>query len=104
MPSDVTNAHATFCAMMNQVFHEYLDQCIVVYLDDIAIFSSRLEEHQVHLRLVFDKLRHNQLYVRERSVFLPNNISIFWVIIEYGKIQMNENKLRAIPEWRAPTL
>ena len=41
---------------MSQVFHKYLDQFVVVYLDDIVIFSSSLEEHQVHLWLVFNKL------------------------------------------------
>lgn len=55
---------ATFCTLLNQVFHEYLDQCVVVDLDDIVIFISRLEEYQVHLRLVFDKLQHNKLYVK----------------------------------------
>ena len=59
MPFGLTNAPAMFCTLMNQVFHEYLDQFVVVYLDDIVIYSTTLEEHKVHLKLVFDKLRHN---------------------------------------------
>ena len=57
MPFGLTNASATFCTLMNQVFHEYLDQFVVVYLDDIVVYNTTLEEHKVHLKLVFDKLR-----------------------------------------------
>ena len=59
MPFGLTNALATFCMLMNQVFHEYLDQFVVVYLDDIVVYSTTLEEHKMHLELVFDKLRQN---------------------------------------------
>ncbi|XP_023519358.1 uncharacterized protein LOC111782791 [Cucurbita pepo subsp. pepo] len=59
MPFDLTNAPATFCTLMNQVFYEYLDQFVVVYLDDIVVYSTTLEEHKVHLKLVFDNLRQN---------------------------------------------
>ena len=67
MPFGLTNAPATFCTLMNQVFHEYLDQFIIVYLDDIVVYSTTLEEHKVHLKLVFDKLRQNQLYVKKEK-------------------------------------
>ena len=53
MPFGLTNAPATFCTLMNQVFHDYLDKFVVIYLDDIMVYSSSLEEHEKHLRLVF---------------------------------------------------
>ena len=70
MPFGLINAPATFCTLMNQVFYEYLDQFVIVYLDDIVVYSTTLEEHKVHLKLVFDKLWQNQLYVKkEKCVF-----------------------------------
>ena len=87
MPFGLTNAPATFCTLMNQVFHEYLDQFVVVYLDDIVVYSPTLEEHKVHLRLVFDKLRQNQLYVKkEKCAFAQRSINFLGHVIGHGKI------------------
>ncbi|RVW34437.1 RNA-directed DNA polymerase-like [Vitis vinifera] len=68
MPFGLTNAPATFCTLMNKIFHPYLDKFVVVYLDDIVIYSNTLKEHVEHLRKVFKILRQNELYVRRRSV------------------------------------
>ena len=70
MPFGLTNAPATFCTLMNQVFHEYLDKFVVVYLDDIVVYSTTMEEHKEHLAKVFQKLWDNQLYMkREKCSF-----------------------------------
>jgi len=65
MPFGLTNAPATFCTLMNQVVRDYLENFVVVYLDDIVIYSSSFEEHSVHLRKVFTRLREHELYVVE---------------------------------------
>lgn len=57
------NFFYAFCTLMNQVFHEYLEKFVVMYLDDIVLSNSSLEEHVEHLRLVFNKLRENPLYL-----------------------------------------
>ena len=57
MPFGLTNAATTFCMLMNKIFHPYLDKFIVVYLDDIIVYSNTLEEHVEHLRKIFTLLR-----------------------------------------------
>ena len=84
MPFGLTNAPATFCTLMNQVFHEYLDKLVV--LDDIVVYIFTMEEHQHHLRLVFKKLREHQLYVKNN--FLEN-------VIETSRVGMKEEKVKA---------
>jgi hypothetical protein len=64
MSFGLTNAHAYFMYLMNKVFMEYLDKFMVVFIDDILIFSKNEEEHDKHLLLVLQKLRENQLYTR----------------------------------------
>src|ERR1041385_2237547 len=60
----LTNAPVTFSRMMNSIFMEYLDKFVVVYLDDILIYSKNEEEHAEHLRLVLMKLREHRLYAK----------------------------------------
>lgn len=64
MPFELTNALATFCTLMNKLFHPYLDKFVVVYLDDIVVYSQILEEHVEHLQKVFQVLRENELYIK----------------------------------------
>ena len=71
MPFGLTNAPATFCTLMNKLFHSFLDKFVVVYLDDIVVYSHTLEEHVSHLKQVFQVLRDNEVYVKlERTARL----------------------------------
>ncbi|KAJ7961417.1 Retrotransposon protein, putative, Ty3-gypsy subclass [Quillaja saponaria] len=100
----LTNAPATFCTLMNQVFRGYLDKFVVVYLDDIVIYSSTLEDHKQHLQLVFNRLRENQLFVkREKCSFVQKWIKFLGHIIEEGRVRMDLDKVKAIQEWKTPT-
>jgi hypothetical protein len=60
----LTNAPAYFMYLMNKVFMDYLDKFVVVFIDDILVFSRNEEEHEEHLRLVLQRLRENQLYAK----------------------------------------
>ncbi|CAL9019207.1 unnamed protein product [Prunus brigantina] len=64
MPFGLTNAPAAFMDMMNRIFRPYLDQFVIVFIDDILIYSKSQEEHEEHLRIVLQTLRENQLYAK----------------------------------------
>jgi hypothetical protein len=67
MSFGLTNAPAYFIYLMNKVFMEYLDMFVIVFIDDILVFSRIEEEHEVHLRLLLQKLRDHKLYAKLRK-------------------------------------
>ncbi|RVW25255.1 Transposon Tf2-2 polyprotein [Vitis vinifera] len=104
MPFGLTNAPATFCTLMNKIFHPYLDKFVVVYLDDIVIYSNTLKEHEEHLRKVFKILRQNKLYVKKKKCsFAKEEVSFLGHRIRDGKLMMDDSKVKAIQEWDPPT-
>ncbi|KAJ6837239.1 uncharacterized protein M6B38_121860 [Iris pallida] len=64
MPFGLTNAPAIFMDLMNRVFYQYLDKFVIVFIDDILIYSKSEEEHEKHLRIVLQTLREEQLYAK----------------------------------------
>ena len=64
MPFGLCNAPATFTTLMNNIFHEYLDDFVIIFIDDILVYSKTTEEHAEHLEKVFQKLRSNKLYAK----------------------------------------
>ncbi|RVW92708.1 Retrovirus-related Pol polyprotein from transposon 297 [Vitis vinifera] len=104
MPFGLTNAPTTFCTLMNKIFHPYLDKFVVVYLDDIVIYSNTLKEHVKHLRKVFKILRQNKLYVKkEKCSFAKEEVSFLGHCIKDDKLMMDDGKVKAIQEWDPPT-
>ncbi|KAJ4729345.1 Retrotransposon protein, putative, Ty3-gypsy subclass, partial [Melia azedarach] len=104
MPFGLTNAPATFSTLMNKLFHPYLDQFMVLYLDDIVIYSNTLEEHVAHLRKVFQVLRENELYVKkEKCSFAQREVYFLGHKIKDGMLMMEKAKVQAIQEWEPPT-
>ncbi|PKI43756.1 hypothetical protein CRG98_035862, partial [Punica granatum] len=86
MPFGLTNAPATFCTLMNMVLHSFLDRFVVVYLDDIVMYSRSLEDHVEHLRQVFEVLRENSLYVkREKCAFTKREVPFLGHIVGGGR-------------------
>ncbi|KAL0285953.1 UNVERIFIED_CONTAM: RNA-directed DNA polymerase [Sesamum angustifolium] len=104
MPFGLTNAPATFSTLMNQVLHGFLDEFVVVYLDDIVVYSGTLAEHVEHLRQVLTRLREHELYAKvSKCSFAQESISFLGHIVERGRIRMDPKKVQAIEEWRPPS-
>jgi hypothetical protein len=95
MSFGLTNAPAYFMYLMNKVFMEHLDTFVVVFIDDILVYSKTEEEHEEHLRLVLEKLRANELYAKfskwkfwlTQVAFLGHVISAGGVSIDLGKVK-----------------
>jgi hypothetical protein len=68
LPFGLTNASATFMCLKNIVLRKYLDQFVIVFIDDILIYSKTIEEHEEHLRLILQMLREHQLYAESSNV------------------------------------
>ncbi|KAL2898903.1 Transposon Ty3-I Gag-Pol polyprotein [Bienertia sinuspersici] len=103
MPFGLTNAPATFCNLMNDVLYEYLDRFCVVYLDDIVVYSQTLNDHVKHLRMVFDKLREHELYIKkEKCEFAQTEIMFLGHKISNGSVRMDGKKVQAILNWEEP--
>jgi hypothetical protein len=83
--------------LMNKVFMEYLDKFIVVFVDNILVYSKNEEEHEEHLRLVLQKLRENQLYAKfSKCEFLLKEISFLGHVITGGGIVVDPGKVRHV--------
>ena len=94
MPFGLTNALAMFCTLMNQLFKGYLDKFVVIYLDDIVIYSQTLEEYVEHLRTIFKILRENTLFMkREKCYFAQTEILFLRHRIDDGSIWMDKSKV-----------
>jgi hypothetical protein len=104
MSFGLTNAPAYFMYLMNKVFMEYLDRFVVVFIDDILVYSRNEEEHEGHLRLVLQKLRDNQLYAKlNKCEFWFKEVSFFGHVITGGGIAVDSGKVRDVLNWELPT-
>jgi hypothetical protein len=96
MPFGLTNAHVVFQHRMNDIFREYLDQFIVIYLDDILVFSSNIKQQYTHhVKLVLVKLREYRLYAKnEKCEFDRTSVDFFVYVISTQGITMDTQRLR----------
>ena len=96
----LTNAPTTFMCLLNGVFKNYLDKFVIVFLDDILIYSKSEEEHEEHLRIALQVLRDNQLYVKlSKCLFYQRQIQYLGHVISEEGISIDPSKIEAIKEW-----
>jgi hypothetical protein len=103
MSFGLTNAPAYFMNLMNKVFMEYLDKFVMVFIDDILIYSRSEVEHEEHLRLVLHKLRDHRLYAKlSKSEFWLKQVAFLGHIISKGGISVDPSKVQDVLSWNAP--
>jgi hypothetical protein len=104
MSFGLTNAPAYFMYLMNKVFMEYLDNFVVVFIDDIRIFFKMEEEHEKHLRIVLEKLRSNQLYAKfSKCEFWLTEVAFLGHVISAGGISIDPSKVKDVLNSMPPT-
>ena len=104
VPFGLTNAPATFMCLVNSVFSKYLDKFVLVFLDEILIYSKNEEEHEEHLRIALQLLReHNKLFAKlSKCDFYKDKIHYLGHIISEGGIFVDPKKIEAIMNWPNP--
>ena len=104
MPFGLTNAPTIFYNLINDVLFEYVEWFVMVYLDDIVIYSESLEDHLEHLRNVLSRLREHQLYIKnEKFEFAQQEIMFLGHKVSKGLVKMDERKVHAILDWPLPS-
>ena len=99
MPFGLKNASAAFMDLMNRVFRPYVDQFVVVFLDDILVYSKDRENHNTHLRVVLETLRKEQLYAKlSKCKFWLNEVSFLGHIISKEGIRADPKKIEVVVE------
>eukprot|EP00253_Pinus_taeda_P016981 PITA_16981 len=103
LPFGLTNAPATFMCLMNNIFHQYLDRFVLIFIDDILVYSCTIEEHQEHLRKVLQTLREHQLYAKlSKCDFFKEEVQYLGHVITKEGIVVDPEKIKAIMDWPVP--
>ena len=103
MPFRLTNALAAFMDLMNRVFRPYVDQFVVVFIDDILVYSKDAQEHEQHLKIVLQTLREKKLYAKHNKCdFWLKEVSFLGHIVSSDGIRVDPKKIEAVVNWKPP--
>ncbi|KAL0433719.1 UNVERIFIED_CONTAM: Retrovirus-related Pol polyprotein from transposon.6 [Sesamum latifolium] len=88
-------------ALMNRTFQEYLDRFVIVFIDDILVYSKNREEHEQHLRIVLQILKEKELYAKlSKCEFWVNQVVFLGHVISGDGVMPDPSKVKAVMEWR----
>lgn len=97
MPFRLTNAPTAFMDLMHRIFKPFLDQFVVIFFDDILVYSKSKNDHEEHLRIVLQKLREHKLYAKfNKCEFWLSKVSFFGHVISHQDINVDPSKVEAI--------
>ncbi|GJZ01159.1 putative reverse transcriptase domain-containing protein [Tanacetum coccineum] len=104
MPFGLTNAPTVFMNLMNRVYKPYLDKFVIVFIDDILIYSKNKEEHGKHLKTILNLLRSEKLYAKfSKCDFWLDSVQFLGHVIDSSGVHVDPAKIEAIKNWAAPT-
>jgi len=103
MPFGLSNAPSAFQRFMNNIFSDVLDVFVVIYLDDILIYSDNMNDHKKHVKKVLKRLQENRLYVSPtKCVFHQNRIEFLGFVLGVDGLIIDESKTQTIQNWLTP--
>ena len=103
MPFGLTNASAAFMDLMNRVFQPYLDRFVIIFIDDILVYSGSSEEHSKHLRIVLQTLRERQLYAKlSKCQFWFDRVAFLGHVISAEGVSVDPQKIEVVVNWKSP--
>ncbi|GJX20699.1 putative reverse transcriptase domain-containing protein [Tanacetum coccineum] len=104
MPFGLTNAPAVFMDLMNRVCKPYLDKFVIVFIDDIHIYSRNEKEHEEHLKTILELLKMEELYAKfSKCEFWINTVRFLRQVIDSSGIHVDPAKVEAVKNWASPT-
>ena len=103
MPFGLTNASAAFMDLMNRVFQPYLDRFVIIFIDDILVYTGSSEEHSEHLRIMMQTLRERQLYAKlSKCHFWLDRVAFLGHVISVEGVSVDPKKIEAVVNWKPP--
>ncbi|GJT45372.1 putative reverse transcriptase domain-containing protein [Tanacetum coccineum] len=104
MPFELTNAPAVFMDLMNRVCKPYLDKFVIVFIDDILIYSRNEKEHEEHLKTILELLKKEELYAKfSKCKFWINTVKFLGHVIDSIGIHVDPAKIETVKNWASPT-